>query len=72
MKLRALSLFGAMTLSFLAVSGGGTARASACPPSFCAEAERQCKAGCSCAIFTCDPVGCWSDCSCPIICWDES
>ncbi|HEX7182265.1 MAG TPA: hypothetical protein VF756_10505 [Thermoanaerobaculia bacterium] len=43
---------------------------AACPPDFCVKERASCLAGCSCAIFTCDPVGCWSDCSCPIICLD--
>jgi hypothetical protein len=69
MRTRILSLIGALALCFVALAGVGTAQA-ACPSNFCPEAQRSCLLGCPCAIFTCDPVGCWADCSCPIICWD--
>jgi hypothetical protein len=72
MKAKALCFGFALILSFLAAFAGGPQplAEAACPPDFCAKERASCLAGCSCAIFTCDPVGCWSDCSCPIICLD--
>lgn len=70
MKLRALSLGAALTLSLLALAASGPARAAGCPSNFCAEAKEECFSGCNCALFDCDPVGCWSTCACPIICLD--
>lgn len=43
---------------------------AACGPGFCAEQERECKTGCPCAIFKCNPTQCTTICSCPIICLD--
>ena len=72
MKLRALSLFAALTLCFLAITTPAPARASGCGAGFCAAAEAQCLAGCPCATFYCYPASCSGDCSCPIICLDVS
>lgn len=70
MKLRALCFLGALALCFLAIAAAGPAVAAGCPPTFCAEAEAECLAGCSCAIFKCNPGSCWAACTCPIICLD--
>jgi hypothetical protein len=71
MRSKTLSLGFALVLAFLAVVAGRPQPAeAACPSNFCAEERANCLFGCPCATFTCDPVGCWSDCSCPIICLD--
>ncbi|HEV2854733.1 MAG TPA: hypothetical protein VHC97_18205 [Thermoanaerobaculia bacterium] len=69
MRARILSLGCALALSVMAVAGAGPARA-ACSLPYCSEAERECKSGCPCAIFYCNPANCTSDCSCPIFCPD--
>jgi hypothetical protein len=68
MKTRILSLCGALALCLAAASGA--ASRAACPATYCIEAYRDCKAGCPCANFFCNPATCTSDCSCPIICLD--
>jgi hypothetical protein len=67
MKARILSLIGALALCLMAITGVGTAQA-ACPANFCAQAQQECLSGCPCAMFTCNPTSCWSDCVCPIFC----
>ncbi|MEA2601829.1 MAG: hypothetical protein QOF89_2821 [Acidobacteriota bacterium] len=67
MRARILSLIGALALSYLAVTGAGTAQA-ACSLSYCSQARQECLSGCPCAFFTCNPVSCTSSCSCPIFC----
>ena len=68
MKTRILSLTIALALSLAALTT--PAARAACPSNFCSAGKAECLAGCPCATFYCDPVGCWSDCSCPIICLD--
>jgi hypothetical protein len=67
MRTRTLSLIGALTLCFMALTGVGTANA-ACPVNFCLQARQECLSGCPCAIFTCKPTNCTSSCVCPIFC----
>lgn len=67
MRARILSLGCALALSVMA--GAGPARA-ACSLTYCPEAERECKSGCPCALFFCNPANCTSSCSCPIFCPD--
>ncbi|HEX4961691.1 MAG TPA: hypothetical protein VF173_12680 [Thermoanaerobaculia bacterium] len=67
MKIRILSLIGALALCFVALTGVGTAEASTCPIN-CAKAQQQCLSGCPCAEFICDLANCWSECVCPIFC----
>ena len=66
MRLRILSLTGALALSFLAVTG--VAPASACSSTYCANAKQECLSGCPCALFSCKPATCQSSCTCPIFC----
>jgi len=69
MRTKTLSLGFALILSFLAAFAGPQSQAeAACPSTYCAEGRRSCLTGCPCATFYCDPVTCWSDCSCPIFC----
>lgn len=73
MKRKTLSLGFALTLGFLASFAGGpqpAAEAAACPSNYCSAGRQSCLQGCPCATFYCDPVACWSDCSCPIFCLD--
>ena len=72
MRARILSLCCAVALSLMAIAGADPARAAACPGNYCPEARKSCLTGCPCAEFYCDPVTCWSDCVCPIVCLDES
>jgi hypothetical protein len=66
MKLRILSLAGALALSFLAATG--PAPASSCT-TYCANARQTCLSGCPCAEFTCDTSTCQASCVCPIVCF---
>jgi hypothetical protein len=66
MKMKMLSLGGALALCFMAMT---TAEAA---PYNCAKAEYQCKQGCPCALFECYPNEGYSICSCPIWCPPES
>lgn len=73
MRAKTLYFGFAMILCFLAAFAGGPqplAEAAGCPADFCATGRASCLAGCPCATFFCEPVECWSDCSCPIICLD--
>jgi len=64
MKTKMLSLGGALALCLLALTPAEAARID------CAQEERDCKAGCSCAIFECYPEKGYAICSCPIFCPD--
>ncbi|MFL6231990.1 MAG: hypothetical protein ACJ76N_02555 [Thermoanaerobaculia bacterium] len=66
MRLRLVTLAGALVLSFLAMTDG--ARASGCSTTYCATAREECLSGCPCATFYCDPASCSSECVCPIVC----
>lgn len=67
MKTKMLSLGGALVLCFMALAT--TAEAARID---CALEEKNCKAGCSCALFECYPSQGYFICSCPIWCPDES
>jgi hypothetical protein len=66
MRIRILSLAGALALSLVAMTG--MAPAKACSSTFCADAREECLSGCPCATFTCKPASCYSSCVCPIFC----
>ena len=71
MKTRLLSFVArALFLGLVITAAGTRVQAAACPANYCVTGYQTCKAGCPCATFYCDPVSCWSDCSCPIICLD--
>ena len=73
MRARTLYFGVALILCFLAVFAGGpqpVAEASPCSLNYCQTMQASCLAGCHCAIFTCDPGRCESECICPIICLD--
>ncbi|HEY9420929.1 MAG TPA: hypothetical protein VIW92_05925 [Thermoanaerobaculia bacterium] len=66
MKMKMLSLGGALALCLMALTAAEAA------PYNCAKAEYLCKSGCSCALFECYPDEGYSICSCPIWCPEES
>ena len=66
MRLRLVTLAGALALSFLAMTGASSA--ISCPSTCCAQARAECLSGCPCADFYCNPTNCESECVCPIIC----
>jgi hypothetical protein len=66
MRIRLVTLAGALALSFLTLTGG--VAESACSTTYCATAREECLSGCPCATFYCNPTNCTSDCVCPIVC----